>query len=227
MWERRPRALCVAWGSCEVGASMRTLFLAIACALSLVPSLAFAQDDDVAKNLPLTSRENILRLERKVQDSPVIADLIARHPGKELVVCLAGCIEGHGAILWQRLTFVATVDGAINADDRPDASLHVPTASQSGDVVCLAGCDGFVGIVVWRGMRLAWIDEQPRKDLTAALDALAMRLAAAADGRDGQLAGSQPRGWVSTQARDALLHGVESRPTDRLALMANAANLHN
>ena len=105
-----------------------------------------------------------------------------------MVICLAGCAGGHGSILWQRnrTRFVETVDGAggLNllrgsigrAREPADAATEV--VHQAEAVICLAGCNGPVGLVVWRGMRLAWIRDESKADLMAALRKLGDRLAA-------------------------------------------------
>ena len=152
-------------------------------------------------------------------DSNAVQAVLASNPGQEMVICLAGCKAGHGSILWQRerTRFVETIDGGgglgllrgtigrANAPGRT-ASAEPEVAPGTEAVVCIAGCTGPVGLVVWRGMRLAWIRDERKQDLMAALRRLGDRLAAEDSAREkAEASGSKPRTWVGAAAKDGLL----------------------
>ena len=154
-----------------------------------------------------------------VQDSAVVQAVLAANPGREIVICLAGCSGGHGSVLWQRsrTRFVETIDGtaglALLRGTMGEASGNTTRAGrtepdvapQAEAVICLAGCTGPVGVVIWRGMRLAWIRDERKQDLMAALRRLGDRLIAqeAAD-QQTEVLGLKPRNWVGTAAKDGL-----------------------
>ena len=151
----------------------------------------------------------------KVVDSSTVASLLAANPGQEMIICLAGCKAGHGSILWQRerTRFVETIDGSSGlgllrgtmgrasavAKTEPEVALGTEA------VVCIAGCTGPVGLVVWRGMRLAWIRDERKQDLMAALHRLGDRLAAQDIAREQAEASIiKSRAWVGAAAKDGL-----------------------
>lgn len=151
----------------------------------------------------------------------------AAHPDHELVICLAGCKDGHGSVLWQRArqNVSATLDATVEqlkihhatgrwlASEAPSgAGAAAPTvdsqaaAGAQEAVVCVAGCSGPIGVVVWRGMRLAWIRDTQKDDLMNALRRLADRLAEQDSAQyAGQVAAAVPRTWVAQAAKKDLL----------------------
>ena len=171
----------------------------------------------------------------KVVDSSTVASLLAANPGQEMVICLAGCKAGHGSILWQRerTRFVETIDGSSGlgllrgtmgrasavAKTEPEVALGTEA------VVCIAGCTGPVGLVVWRGMRLAWIRDERKQDLMAALHRLGDRLAAQDIAREQAEASIiKPRTWVGAAAKDGLraAFGAPAAPATQAASLPAA-----
>ena len=151
----------------------------------------------------------------------------AAHPDHELVICLAGCKEGHGSVLWQRArqNASATLDAAIGeleihhatgrwiaseatrgAGAAASTAHNQPAAGAQEAVVCVAGCNGPIGVVVWRGMRLAWVRDTQINDLINALRRLADRLAERDSAQYAeQVAAAASRTWVDEAAKKDLL----------------------
>ena len=95
------------------------------------------------------------------EDHPLVRDILAKHKGEPLLLCLGGC-EGETVIL-----------------DRPAAStsrgVYTPSSAWAAkrkdygndpgtpgrDVVCVAGCLGAKGSAVWKPVRQsAYVDRQ-------------------------------------------------------------------
>ena len=204
---------------------MRTCGAILVAGLMLAVSPAQAQEEtanlpaskpslaaDTVDN-PLDSGSSVVR------DSAVVQAVLAANPGREMVICLAGCKSGHGSILWHRPRLVETVDGAggvgsTGASANPVAapaasSATVETAtlgSQPDAVVCVAGCNGPVGVVVWRNMRFAWVRDEHKENLAAALRRIGDRLAAQNEVAPTVKEPPVPntRVWVGAAARDGL-----------------------
>ena len=166
-------------------------------------------------------------------ESTTVKAALAAHPEHELVICLAGCKDGHGSVLWHRARRIssATMDapaadlagmarperwfagGTENAPKPAAAADDGPTTAPTADsIVCVAGCHGPVGVVVWRGMRLAWIRDAHKDDLMTSLRRLADRLT---EYDAARTAAGAPRTWVAQAARDGLLSAfaVTDAPT--------------
>ena len=192
----------------------RIFIAALAVTAVIGTSTATAQEDDKRATpvLPMGAGDDLFRRKIPVtRDSEAVQQLIAANPGRELIICVAGCKAGHASIIWQRPAAVALVDGgggfAGLRSTRFDEAQSVPSkVSTDGEnstdvVVCIAGCDGPVGLVVYRGIRLAWIRDDRKEYLAEALRRIGERLAKA----DQLEASAQPqRAWVADTARAGL-----------------------
>ena len=192
----------------------RIYIAALAVTATLGASTAIAQEEDKRATpvLPMGAGDDFFARKLPVtRDSKAVEEVIAANPGRELIICLAGCKAGHASIIWQRPAPVALVDGSgglaglrrSRFDEARSIPSKVATNSEgSADVVvCIAGCDGPVGLVVYRGMRLAWIRDDRREYLAEALRRIGERLAKA----DQLEASVQPqRAWVADTARAGL-----------------------
>lgn len=148
---------------------------------------------------------------------PRLAVLLAADPGRDVVICIAGCGRGPMIVAVQRprepklQTMASGGPDTATAGTRDDPSMPAvsraasggampgPTPPTFGDVVCIAGCPGAPGQIVYRGARLAWIDEDAGEELRAALRAVADRLSRPPEEQ------ANPRQWMSAGAREALL----------------------
>jgi hypothetical protein len=140
-----------------------------------------------------------------------VAPLLARHPDRDLVICLAGC--GGTSIVAIRRRGIALVSAELvttsgSGEERPS----------SGDVICVAGCTGAPGMVVYRNARLTWLEDDAGTRIAAHLRTIADRIVAA-----GALdIETFPRRWVSEEARHKL--STELLPAnERLAFAGQGA----
>lgn len=166
--------------------------------------------------------------EARVDDSAAVKAVLAAHPGREVIICLAGCKYGQVSVLADRSIVSQTVDGSMglksissgrSANTRATAAplqiAAADTGQQTEPVVCLAGCTGQVGVVVWRGMRLAWVREDRKEDLMAALRRLGDRLAkqdASQEISGEHAAVAKPRVWVGATAKEGLMAAFGAAP---------------
>lgn len=145
--------------------------------------------------------------------------IIAAHPDRDVLICLAGCGGGGPKLVAVRNRPAAIVAAAIPAQRelKPVSATMVAPGGAAisehaqppvGDVICIAGCIGAPGEVVQQAVRLTWIGQGASEDLKSALRGLADRVMAreaaaqVADARDG-LAARQA--WVSDHARRMLV----------------------
>lgn len=125
---------------------------------------------------------------------PSVAPLLARHPDRDLIICLAGCGRGTSIVAIRSRT-----QALASAEMNPTASGGRMKPS-AGDVICLAGCLGTPGEVVHSNVRLSWITDDGGSVVRTALRAIADRLIAA----EGLDSGDFPPAWVSADARGHL-----------------------
>lgn len=124
-----------------------------------------------------------------------IAPILAAHPDRDLVLCLAGCGDGMSIVqIRKRPQIMAAVSELIPTAGAPG---HTPT----GDVICIAGCVGAPGKVVFTNVRLSWISDDGSNEIKAALRAIASRIIES----EGLTIDDFARSWVSIAARDQLL----------------------
>jgi hypothetical protein len=163
--------------------------------------------------------------------------IVAAHPDKDAVICLAGC-GGGPRLVALRTREAAPISAAGAGGDsgrRLLPAMSTTTAAEGAaptveptpdvaDVICVAGCAGAPGEVVHRGVRLTWIDRGPGEELKAALRTVAERLAAAEHERAVTPAVRAADGvgqhWVSQRARRLL---TDSPLPAVLAVMVRSA----
>lgn len=152
--------------------------------------------------------------------------ILAAHPDRDLVICLAGCGGGPKLVALRARQTVEQVVAAAAAGGRiAPASATVPAGSSAtpvgsdgalppatfGDVICLAGCGGAPGGILQRGVRMSWVGSGASGELAAALRSVADRLAARKHEGTGVPAAEIPeaanRIWVSAHARRLLDDG--------------------
>lgn len=135
-----------------------------------------------------------------------VAPFLARHPDRELILCLAGCGGGTSIVAIRPRSRVMATGEFLPASGQTVDDAGRPSA---GDVICLAGCLGAPGSVVHRNVRLSWLGEDGSGRIKAALRAIADRILA----EDGHDSGRGPRvsAWVSAVARDGLLPSASAR----------------
>jgi len=139
-----------------------------------------------------------------------VAPILAAHPDRDLILCLAGCGSGTSIVeIRRRPLIVAASTGEL-----------VPTSAggakpQTGDIVCIAGCVGRPGEVVYRDIRLSWITDEGKSMVKAALRAIADRVVA----REGLDIEDFPRNFMSADAR-LHLSGEGEIPHDPLGFAA-------
>ena len=141
-------------------------------------------------------------------DSPAIKAILAAHPGRDIILCLAGCRGAKHAIMWQRPSWpvgAALVAGLVSPSG---AAGEMARPADDDAVVCIAGCDGPVGMVTFRGKRFAWIGGDGRADLASSLAEMGRRLAASLD----EEAQAGPRAWVGGTARANLMSAFTGDP---------------
>ena len=154
-----------------------------------------------------------------------VGAILAAHPDRDVLICLAGCGSGGPKIVALRqhgVAIAATAMGALPSRelrpssgeaprrDTPDPSPGQPAPSALpavGDVICLAGCVGNPGEVVQQAVRLTWIDQNASEELRTALRGLARRLIAQDDAVASRMhEGSSGRhAWMSDDARRMLI----------------------
>lgn len=157
--------------------------------------------------------------------------ILAAHPGRDVVICLAGCGGGPKlvAVLEPRGAASISAHGLMLPTSAPlpaagDRSTEVGAAAapagepSRGDVICLAGCPGAVGQVVQRGARLTWVNPAGTDAVRKALAEIADRLAAEQNRPD-------LRNWVSAHARKLLGGGSEPLPAALAGLVQAATGL--
>ena len=130
-----------------------------------------------------------------------------------IVLCLAGCPRTKHAIIWQRPmpAYAAAVTGGVSlTSDRQDEP-QARAESADDAVTCVAGCRGPVGVVVFRGMRLAWIGKDKGEMLESSLAELGRRLAASLS----EEAQTTPRAWIGRSATDSLFSAFTGAPAPR------------
>lgn len=131
-----------------------------------------------------------------------VAPVLAAHPDRDLILCLAGCGGGMSIVEIRRRPQIMVSGEMIPASgggrSRPD----------EGDVICIAGCVGAPGAVVFKNVRLSWISDEGGGEIKAALRAIANRVAAA----EGLRLDGFARTWVSGLARDHLLREAPGAP---------------
>jgi hypothetical protein len=199
----------------------------LAVAAAALPEAAVAEDTETFQPNPFVRSEGF----RDEQDVMVplavggdadkrIGAILARHPDRDLVICLAGCGGGPKLVAVRAKPAVANADaGRMLA---PAASaLDGEHAPRSGDVICLAGCVGAPGETVHRGVRLAWVGEGASLEIKAALRAVAARLLAEESALRAD--DDMPRTWVSAAARRLLVEG--ELPGSLATLVGSAGHL--
>lgn len=146
----------------------------------------------------LSTKPETATAEAGIPDSdPRIAPILAAHPDRDLILCLAGCGKGISVVEVRRRSQVLA---AVTAEMIP-ASASLQATGSSGDVVCIAGCDGKPGVVVFKNVRLSWISDEGSTQVKQALRAIADRIVTN-EGLDMQ---AFPKTWVSDLARGWLL----------------------
>jgi hypothetical protein len=130
-----------------------------------------------------------------------VAPVLAAHPDRDLILCLAGCGGGTSIVEIRRRPLKVA---ASTAQFVPASGGGKP---QTGDIICLAGCVGRVGEVVYRDVRLSWIDNEGSSIVKAALRAIADRVIA----REGLDIEDFPRNFMTANA-SAYLTGEQSEP---------------
>ena len=176
----------------------RIFIAALAVTAAIGTSTASAQEDDPRATpvLPMGAGDDLFRRKIPVtRDSKAVQELIAANPGRELIICLAGCKAGHASVIWQRPEAVALIDGrgglAGLRSTRFDGARSVPSKGATNGEA--SGCDGPVGLVVYRGMRLACIRDDRKEYLADALRRMGERLVKA----DQLVTSGEPqRAWV-------------------------------
>ncbi|MGQ0671398.1 MAG: hypothetical protein ACT4N2_00760 [Hyphomicrobium sp.] len=123
-----------------------------------------------------------------------VAPLLAAHPDRDLILCLAGC-GGRASIVAIRLRpSLVEADGG---EMVPTASAEASALPRAGDIVCVAGCVGKPGEVVFRNVRLSWISDEGSNLIRTALRVIADRLIAA----EGLDADTLPPSMMTETAR--------------------------
>lgn len=133
---------------------------------------------------------------------PRIAPILAAHPDRDLILCLAGCGKGISVVDVRRH---AQPLSAVVAEMVPTSS-SLRQAPSAADVVCIAGCVGKPGEVVFKNVRLSWISDEGNTQVKQALRAIADRIV----GNEGLDIEAFPRTWVSDVARASLIGGSEA-----------------
>ena len=169
------------------------LAAALLAAATPVPADELPIQTDGGASLVLSEPPAVLH------DSPAVKALLAANPGRTLIICLAGCRpDRQPSVVFQRTQMFAAV-AAVEAGGISVETTGVPVAQSSDAIICIAGCDGPVGIVVWRGMRFAWVKPEAGESLQQA--------GIFSGGGSALPAGS--RQWVAEGARKGLLAGIE------------------
>jgi hypothetical protein len=139
-----------------------------------------------------------------------IAPVLALHSEHDVVLCLAGC--GGPGISIVEIRRKPQVLAASFSEMVPHSSgRKLPI---SGDVVCLAGCTGSPGQVVFRNVRLSWINDEGSETIKTALRAIAGRLIAA----EGLALEPRRVDWMPAGARSHLVeHPPVIEPHEKLA----------
>ncbi|PPD27994.1 MAG: hypothetical protein CTY20_11870 [Hyphomicrobium sp.] len=146
--------------------------------------------------------------------APAVTAILAAHPDRDLLICLAGC-GGGPKLVAIRSRPAALVAAAESAGQLVPSAAGMPTAAAPvreppvGDVICLAGCFGSPGEVVQHGIRLTWVGHNANEELRTALRSIGDRLMADQSLTPAQEASG--RTWVSPKARSLLV--MEQLPT--------------
>ena len=117
---------------------MRTCSIALTVGVLLAISPAQAQDETAnlpapASTLAADNADNLLDSGSGiVRDTPAVLAVVAANPGREMVICLAGCKSGHGSILWHRPRLVETVDGTGTDAAAPKTRVWVAASAKDG-----------------------------------------------------------------------------------------------
>ncbi len=194
--------------------------------------------------------DSIVQLSPNGENDNRVGAILAAHPDRDVLICLAGCGGGGPKIVTvrQHARVVAANAGAttitVKARDMsatremkpssadlptldkpasPQAHPHPGSEPAVGDVICLAGCAGAPGEVVQEAIRLTWIDKATNEELRNALRAVAERLTT----QDTAGAALVTRGasdsrhtWMSDHARRMLVD--EPLPSVLAALVRSA-----
>lgn len=147
------------------------------------------------------------------ESSPRVAAILAAHPDRDVLICLAGCGGGPKlvAIRNRPTDGVNAAAGAGQLQPTAAQLLAQPAVAaarlssepQIGDVICLAGCLGAPGEVVQKAIRLTWVGQGANEELKSALRAIGDRLLAG----ETIAVPEAPAGreWISEQARAHLV----------------------
>lgn len=188
--------------------------------------------------------DEMVQLEPNGEHDNRVGAILAAHPDRDVLICLAGCGGGGPKIVSLRPHTVAvaamTRDTAQARELRPSsgdmpvrsapAKSNGPSALEVqpavGDVICLAGCIGAPGEVVQQAVRLTWINQSANTELRAALRDLTDRLIAqeaeAAASKASTGAGGR-HAWMSDDARRMLVE--QPLPVALAALVRSATAL--
>lgn len=171
--------------------------------------------------------DNLVRFEPNGEHDKRVGAILAAHPDRDVLICLAGCGVGGPKIVALRHPAAKATEPA--GGETPSAELRTssgrltvkpaamtPTAVKPdltaepavGDVICLAGCTGEPGEIVQEAVRLTWINNGASEDLRLALRGLAERLFAedAKAAVDAARGGAEGRhAWMSDEARRELV----------------------
>lgn len=241
-----------------VVAGISGVILALATA-----TVAHAEDDDTPQPGISGGPSTIDRREASPPEIDPLVDLashrgndsrvgaiLAAHPDRDVLLCLAGCGDGGPKVvsIRSRVSESAAGTSALGVDQTSDRPLVMQLSSaeiparqkpapeqgrqtiqdqpEVGDVICLAGCIGKPGEVVQASVRLTWIDRSASKELRSALRGLADRLIAqeAEAAAAAALTGTDGRhAWMSDTARRMLVE--KPLPSALAALVRSASAL--
>lgn len=199
-----------------------------------------APSDLVSSSSPAVDPDPMVQAGPSGEHDPRIGVVLAAHPDRDVLICLAGCGVGG-----PKLVAVRNRPAEILSDTRKESreaihssgSLDAPASTDAagsvqpeiGDVICVAGCVGAPGAIVQHTVRLTWIGRGASEDLKGALRSVADRLVAneveaqTVAARHG-LAHEVPdarQAWVSDHARRLL---VEQALPDVLAALVRSAS---
>lgn len=176
-----------------------------------------------------------------------VGAILAAHPDRDVLICLAGCGDGGPKVVSIRRPGAAMASVPVAQSNAPvvdrahemrptsgkfnSRQIAVPEAGRPaehdqpavGDVICIAGCIGGAGEVVQTAVRLTWIDRSASEDLRSALRGLADRLLAQEAEAAALAANAAPNDrhvWMSDAARRML---VETPLPSTLAALVRSA----
>ncbi len=153
-------------------------------------------------------------LQSSNDSAPAVTAILAAHPDRDVLICLAGC-GGGPKLVAIRNRPAGLVAAAENAGQLVPSAAEIPNAAAPvrepsvGDVICLAGCLGSPGEVVQHGIRLTWVGRNANEELRIALRSIGDRLLADQTLQPAQEASG--RAWVSPKARSLLV--MDQLPT--------------